>query len=78
MEHLVTDKEFDETLTYYRSKYESLTSGPAAFSLPPAAACVVLLVGIIDTALRVVFSEEDEMLEDFNERLTALEDEKKP
>lgn len=70
MEHLITDKEFNETLAYYVTKFRHLGEVHKA---SPAEACVVLLCGIIDTALRVVFSEEDERLSDLEERVSELE-----
>jgi hypothetical protein len=57
MEHLIDPKDFKETLSYYRGHYTDLVKEAA---LPPAAACVVLLCGIIDTALRVAFDDSEE------------------
>jgi hypothetical protein len=70
MEHLITDKEFEETLLYYKKKYAALMRQP---DTSPAEACVILLASVIDTALRVVFTEENAQIADLEERMAVLE-----
>lgn len=70
MEHLISDEEFDALTGYYVGKYKELVEKR---KLAPAEACVVLLVSVLDTALRTVFSEEDEQLSELDERVSTLE-----
>jgi hypothetical protein len=70
MENLISEKDFEETLAYYLGKYTYLTEKRNA---TPAAACVILLSAVIDTALRVVFSEENETIQNLEERVSDLE-----
>lgn len=70
MEHLIDEKDYSETLDYYIGKYEYLTTKR---NLTPAAACVVIFAATVDVALRVVFSNESEMIQELEERVSALE-----
>ena len=50
---------FDQTVDFYKEKYDALVSGPANFGLPPAAACVVLLCTVIEHAFLNGDDEEE-------------------